>query len=85
MPDRINKILVFRAGTIGDTIIALPVFHALRDAFPEARLSLITATGPGHVWTNDVVEGTDIFDEVITYTAKDLRCVSGVIGLLSRI
>jgi heptosyltransferase-3 len=85
MQDRIDKILVFRAGTIGDTIIALPVFHALRDAFPKAKLSLVTATGPGRVWTNDVVEGAGIFDDVITYTGKDLRRVSGIIRLLSSI
>lgn len=40
MPDS-GKILVIRGGAIGDFILTLPVFAALRRQFPEARLGVL--------------------------------------------
>src|SRR5882672_9677949 len=82
---RINRILVYRAGTVGDTIVALPAFHALRKAFPEATLSLITATSGGRIWTDEVLKSSGIFEDSITYTSDELRRVSGVIRLLRKV
>ena len=82
---RINRILVFRAGTVGDTIVALPAFHALRKAFPQATLSLITATSGGRLWTDEVLKGSGIFEDSITYTSDELRQVSGVLRLLRKV
>ncbi len=36
-----GKILVIRGGAIGDFILTLPVFSALRERFPEARLEVL--------------------------------------------
>jgi ADP-heptose:LPS heptosyltransferase len=38
----IEKILVYRLGSLGDTILALPCFRALRRAFPAARITVLT-------------------------------------------
>jgi len=40
MPE--ESILVYRLGSLGDTIMALPAFHAVRRAFPKARITLLT-------------------------------------------
>ncbi|MEO5802478.1 MAG: glycosyltransferase family 9 protein [Verrucomicrobiota bacterium] len=40
MPSR-GKILVIRGGAIGDFILTLPVFSALRQQFPEAHLEVL--------------------------------------------
>ena len=40
MPE--ESILVYRLGSLGDTIIALPTFHAVRRAFPQSRITLLT-------------------------------------------
>lgn len=40
MPE--ERILVYRLGSLGDTIMALPAFHAVRRAFPKARITLLT-------------------------------------------
>jgi ADP-heptose:LPS heptosyltransferase len=40
MPEK--GVLVYRLGSLGDTIIALPAFHAVRRAFPERRIVLLT-------------------------------------------
>jgi ADP-heptose:LPS heptosyltransferase len=33
---------LFRIGSIGDTVVALPGFHAVRRAFPDAHVTLLT-------------------------------------------
>ena len=38
---RAGKILVIRGGAIGDFILTLPVFSALRNQFPEAHLEVL--------------------------------------------
>jgi heptosyltransferase III len=37
-----ETIVVFRVGSIGDTVVALPCFHAIRRAFPLAHITLLT-------------------------------------------
>jgi heptosyltransferase-2 len=39
VPD--NKILVIRGGAIGDFILTFPVFHALKEHFPESKLEVL--------------------------------------------
>lgn len=39
---RPKRIVVFRIGSIGDTVVALPAFHAVRRAFPDAHVTLLT-------------------------------------------
>jgi heptosyltransferase-3 len=40
MPE--SGILVYRLGSLGDTVVALPAFHAVRRAFPDSRITLLT-------------------------------------------
>jgi ADP-heptose:LPS heptosyltransferase len=37
-----KRIVVFRVGSIGDTVVALPCFHTVRRAFPDAHITLLT-------------------------------------------
>ncbi|UWU67621.1 glycosyltransferase family 9 protein [Bradyrhizobium sp. NC92] len=37
-----EKILVYRLGSLGDTIVALPCFHKIAEAFPDADRILLT-------------------------------------------
>jgi hypothetical protein len=37
------SVLVYRLGSLGDTIVALPAFHAVRRAFPQTRITLLTS------------------------------------------
>ncbi|TWR27578.1 glycosyltransferase family 9 protein [Mucilaginibacter pallidiroseus] len=36
------KILIYRIGSLGDTIIALPVFNKIREVYPDADITLLT-------------------------------------------
>jgi len=68
--DKSNRILVFRIGQLGDTVVALPAFWMLRSAYPAASITLLTnAPGKrtGAVGAGDVLPATGLFDNVITY------------------
>jgi ADP-heptose:LPS heptosyltransferase len=39
---RVRRLLIFRTGSIGDTVTALPVFHLLRRSFPHAERRVLT-------------------------------------------
>jgi len=38
----VNRVLVYRLGSLGDTLIALPSFHLIARAFPHAERRLLT-------------------------------------------
>ena len=37
-----KKVLIYRLGSLGDTVIALPCFHKIRESFPTAEITLLT-------------------------------------------
>ncbi|HEX4651530.1 MAG TPA: glycosyltransferase family 9 protein [Granulicella sp.] len=38
----VNRVLVYRLGSLGDTLIAFPAFHLIARAFPQAERRLLT-------------------------------------------
>ena len=40
--DHVRRVLVYRLGSLGDTLIALPSFHLIARAFPHAERRLLT-------------------------------------------
>lgn len=37
-----RPVIIYRLGSLGDTVVALPCFHAIRRAFPDRRLLCLT-------------------------------------------
>src|ERR1700761_6377627 len=42
MPPPIQRVLVYRLGSLGDTVVALPSLHLVARAFPDAERRLLT-------------------------------------------
>ena len=42
MPSPIRRVLIYRLGSLGDTLIALPALHLVASAFPEAERRMLT-------------------------------------------
>lgn len=80
-----NRILIYRAGRIGDSIVAIPAIQALRRTYPRASLALVTVHGDGGLWADDVFGECGWFDAIITYRPAALRSVTGLRTLLSDI
>lgn len=65
-----SSVVVFRIGSLGDTIVALPCFHAIRKSFPNAHISLLTNVPvAGNAAPLLSILGTEgeFVDEVIEY------------------
>ena len=64
MPD---KILVRATNWVGDAVMSLPALRALRQRFPQARISLLAKP-----WVADLYRREPFCDELIPYTACTL-------------
>jgi len=90
MRDDGPRALVYRPGSLGDTLVALPAVAAIRRRFPAHRLTLLTesqVTGSGRISPWTILEQTGWFDQVHFYdvrpaAARDrLRNVALALGL----
>jgi heptosyltransferase-3 len=75
MSDRKKRILVFRIGQLGDTIIALPAMRAIKSRFPNAHLALLSDSHPGesYVLASDLLCGSGLFNEFLSYRIQTNR------------
>lgn len=65
--------MIFRVGHLGDTVVAIPAFWAIRRAFPNARLTLLTgrdSRNPHYVSPRDVLPENGIIDDYIEYPSE---------------
>jgi ADP-heptose:LPS heptosyltransferase len=81
-----RRVLVYRLGSLGDTIVALPSLHLIARAFPGAERRLLTnvpvaAMAPPAA---AVLENTDLIHDYMRYTVGT-RSVKELLGLAARI
>jgi heptosyltransferase-1 len=90
LPDEIEagavrRILIRRTGNIGDVLVALPALRAVRAKFPHAHITLLTSPGfRGSADPGELLDGTHVFDERVTYFHDDSRRWTGRIDLVRR-
>lgn len=85
-PEKIKKILIYRCGTIGDTIVSIPAINLLRRDFNKASFILMTANNDdGKIWANDVLKEFDWFNEFVTYLSSDLKKPNKLFSLIKKI
>jgi ADP-heptose:LPS heptosyltransferase len=67
----VPPVLVFRIGSLGDTVISLPAMHAIRRRHPGARIVLLTNTpvdgGLKAASSLQVLTGTGLVDDYVEY------------------
>lgn len=56
----IHRILVIKLRHIGDVLLTVPVFRALKETFPDAHISALVNSG-----TEDVLRGNPLIDEIL--------------------
>lgn len=65
-----ENVLIYRLGSLGDTVVALPCFHLLARAFPDSTRILLT-NAPVHAKApaaSAILEGSGLIHEYINYT-----------------
>jgi heptosyltransferase III len=64
-----QRVLIFRLGSLGDTIATLPSFHLVRQSFPGARVTVLTnipvSTKAAPI--SLVLDGTGLVDDYMDY------------------
>jgi len=69
--EAVRSVLVFKQRNIGDVLLATPAIHALRRAFPGARLAVAVNSG-----TEEMVAGNSDIDRVIVFD-RSARAAGG--------
>lgn len=66
------KVLVYRMGSMGDTLVALPAFRLVRHAFPDAKITLLTnkPTGVKAAPMELILQNTGLHEGTIAYPAN---------------
>ncbi|HEX8734394.1 MAG TPA: glycosyltransferase family 9 protein [Pyrinomonadaceae bacterium] len=65
---KVNRVLVVRLRSIGDTVLATASLDALRRFLPAARIDILLED-----WVAPVLEGFDAVDNVLTFKKDDFR------------
>jgi heptosyltransferase-3 len=67
-----SRILIFRIGQLGDTLVAIPAIWAVRRQFPDAHIALLSTTDVTnrHV-TPERVMPSGVINEWLTYDADE--------------
>ncbi len=82
----VRRVLIYRLGSLGDTIVALPCFHAVRRKFPAANITVLTNVpiAAKAAPLASVLEHTGLFDDVMEYPLQ-LREFSKINALRKKI
>jgi ADP-heptose:LPS heptosyltransferase len=80
--DESKRILVYRLGSIGDTIVSLPCFHLIRRCYPAAEIVLLTNEPQDSraAPAENVLAGTGLVDRYMSYPLRT-RSVDILSGL----
>src|SRR6266567_4517001 len=70
-----SRILVYRIGHIGDTVVALPALWAIRERFPKAHITLLCneQLGSGHVPASKILPTSGLIDDTLAYSSYEKR------------
>jgi ADP-heptose:LPS heptosyltransferase len=74
-PRHAERICVYRIGAIGDLVCATPALFAIRRAYPDAHLTLLTTPGRyrGSRHAEELFGGANWIDEILTYDLDEIR------------
>lgn len=85
-----RSVLIYRIGSLGDTIVSLPSLWAVREHFPRAFITMLCDDQPRKEIPRapDLLSGSGIVDEFITYpgfVGSRLRRIRAMLGLLVKL
>ena len=85
-PLRAEAVCLYRIANLGDTICALPAMHAVRMAYPEAKLTLVTSPGKrGIPGADELLAGARWLDDLVVYHSDEVRSFGQRLALVKRL
>ncbi|HSE21545.1 MAG TPA: glycosyltransferase family 9 protein [Pyrinomonadaceae bacterium] len=69
---RTKRILVFRVGELGDTLIALPSLHAIRSTYPDAHITFLgnVDSNSKNVTAKQTIPSSGLIDDWLSYSVN---------------
>ena len=79
---QIKRVVVYRIGSLGDTLVVLPAFHLIRQVFPEAHITLLTnvPVSARAAPMEAILRNTNLYDDTVSYPTS-LRDFSKILEL----
>ena len=71
--DKIKKILIFRTGSIGDNICALPAINSVRQNFKDAEMNVLTNSGGANLVSLENLIDKNIVTKIINYSGVEKK------------
>lgn len=72
-PSNPLRILIFRTGSLGDNLCAIPAIVAIRRKFPNARLDILTNAGKSNLVTLEKLLDSSFYDSIIDYLGLGIK------------
>lgn len=66
-PAEVKKILVFRTGSLGDSLCAIPAIISIKKKYPDAEIDIITNAGKANLAGLHLLLQKDVYREIIDY------------------
>ncbi len=65
----VKRVVVYRVGSLGDTLIVLPAFHLVRKAFPSAHVTLLTSfpINAKAAPMETILQNTGLYNDTLRY------------------
>ncbi|MDI6891314.1 MAG: hypothetical protein QMC83_10335, partial [Thermodesulfovibrionales bacterium] len=81
-----QKICIYRIGNIGDIICAIPSIIAIRKAYPNAHITLLTSPGQkGAVGAKELIKDAWFIDRLWVYYSDDIDSIQKVIEFMKKL
>lgn len=71
--EKINKVLIFRNGSFGDTICALPAIENIKINFPNASIDILTNAGSSNLVSIENIIDSSLINKFINYLELDKK------------
>lgn len=84
--NKVSRVLIYRLGSLGDTVVALPCLHLIKRAFMQAERFILTAL-PSHNKApaiSSVLNGSGLVNGYITYSYR-IFDIKGLCRLYNKI
>lgn len=82
----VEHIVIFRLGSLGDTVVSLPCWHRLMAQYPDARRTLLTnmSVSAKAAGVPAVLDGAGFIDDIVAYPIG-LRSIPSLFRLFVRL
>jgi len=82
-PKKMERILIFRTGAIGDVLMTTPFVRALRNRFPKAHVTYMVGS-----WAKEAIRGNPNINELIVFDERiffNIRKMPNILKLIREI